>query len=183
MYQIVILTALFSVSCVQGKRVVYQDENVVVRAKNPAFYPFNVHGDQTIYLDVGGKRYRNVRGIAPYYLKINGDGILFVTDKAGGGITFHVVNGKSKSHISIDGDGSIFGINIGAPRSRGTRDTDYLEEIAPERIAAVTRSRGTKQVSILNLQEKTLERIEMYYYSPDGVVTNRSVYVKGKRVE
>lgn len=178
------LWVVLTTSCVQGHHEVYRDTHVVATQKHAPLYPLNVHGGDTVYLRVGGRSYRNVRGTKPFYLELpQMHSILFVTEGQPYKVTFHIVDLENKKEIDIDGDGSGFGWDIGSGRTAGAKFTDYVERVGTNEVVVATRSGRWKSVYTLNLKTKLLERTDTFYYGEGGQVTNHIVSTKGKRQE
>jgi hypothetical protein len=171
-----IFVALSLTSCA-GKRVeTYHDKNVKAQEQNPPLYPFNVHGSKGTFLTFDGRTYEGVRGTPPYYLELPElKSLLFVTEGRNGKVVFHVVDVQTKREVSIDGDDSGFGGHIGSEVKPGEIGSDYVEKIEGNRIWISKRSFNWKETTVLNLDTKSVERLETIYFNASGQVTNRSV--------
>jgi hypothetical protein len=176
-----VVSMLLVVSCVRGKKQVYSDTKVIVESKHPPLYPFNVHGGETVYLEVGGRSFKNVRGTQPFYLNVpQSDSILFVTEGEPFRVTFHIFNLSTRRDTPIDGHGSSFGWNIGSKKKPGEHYTDYVENADSNRLVVVTRAAMWKEVTTLNLQSASAERVEIFKFNKDGAITNHFVYIGDK---
>src|SRR5207253_5779779 len=112
---LLLFVLLFHPACAR-KTISYCDENVVAGIQPPPFYPVNVHGGETRFLIVFGKRYNRVRGEQPYYLDIPElRSILFATEDGPEKTSIHLVNVKNKRHVRISLGASVFGHWIRAP--------------------------------------------------------------------
>jgi hypothetical protein len=118
------------VACVVGfsakasTDIIYKDDKVTVTETLHSYIPFSVHVgvSDVISITVFGKRYKDVRGTAPYYLEIPGTNlILFVTgpDHNGSGkAVVHLVNTGTKAEVHFPAYDSHIGSNICLPEKQ-----------------------------------------------------------------
>lgn len=139
---------------------------------------------QPRYIQVFGKTYYNIRGNPPYYLSLtNISCILFVTEPSKYGMTFNVLNMKTKAIAKIDGKGCGFGYGINAAIEDGDRFKDYIESATVGQIVAVAGGDGFWQKYYLDLTQAKLTKVVEEYYNTEKEVTNRIVYPNGTAVD
>jgi hypothetical protein len=154
--------------------VTYRDTNVIGGEISSPLDVIAVHSSKPQYLTINGKTYQGVRGSPPYYLEIPElHSLLFVTTDRNRMVKFNIINLSTKKEISIDGDGSSFGWNIGVNRNPGDKLTDYIESSQTNKIIIATRSLDWKETTILNLDSRSVEKTEILRYDQNNVVTNR----------
>jgi hypothetical protein len=139
----------------------------------------SVHSSSPNYLTVFGRTYRDVQGLKPFYLDIPSlDSILFVTGDDDQ--TFHLVNLRTKKHSSVHTSKTSFGAHIGSNRPPGEPYVDFVESVTNNSVVVATQYPNGKKFYFLDFGAGTLDRIVYDEYK--GNVTNRSVYVDGKKV-
>jgi hypothetical protein len=154
----------------------YRDNKVTAGEMRRAWDVIAVHASRPQYLTVGGKTFRGIRGLAPYYLDVPGtNAIFFVTQEGGYRVKFHFFNLAPKKDIGIDGGGSGFGWGIGGSRKPGEEYTDYITGMESNRITIVINSGDWMETMVLNLATKAIERRETLRFNASGDMTNRSV--------
>jgi len=136
----------------------------------------NPNTDVKTRLIAGGRTYRNLRGSPPFYLDVpGGKRILFVTHggaSASSEVTLHVFDLETKADICVDITDTGFGWDIGSDRKPGAQFTDWIESAQPEKIVVSRRSLDWKHTMEINLNSKTIERGQVFYYDESGHVTN-----------
>ncbi len=162
-------------SCGCRRVETYRDKNVAAWEIRLPFGLVLPHRDVPRYLEVAGKAYKGVRGLAPYYLSIPQlDSILFVTEAPKYRAVIHIVNLKTKREVAVETETS-FGSSIGSPRRPGEPMTNYIEKVEPPRIVIADRSLDWKSTMVLNLDAGTVERRETEIYDREGRLTKRYV--------
>jgi hypothetical protein len=177
---IIVLAALLAagaIACFVGKHVeTYRDHNVKAGEIHTPLSDFAVHVSEPQYLTINGKTYKGVRGLKPFYLDIPElNSILFVTEAGGEKVTFHIISLQSKKETAIDGGTSGFGWAIGSGLKSGEKGSDHIESVQSNKITIAKRSLNWKEITVLNLDAKRVERQEVYNYDQNGNTTNHSV--------
>jgi hypothetical protein len=166
------LVATVSTSCAYEVQT-YHDKYVSAGELRSPLELINPHMGGWCYIKVGGKTYKKVRGLAPFYLNVPAlDSILFVTGDEKK--TFYIFNIKTKRTISIPGGNVSFGGNIGAPRKPGEPLTDWVESANTNEIVLATQGMayGThpsvRILITLNLKTNKMEKVEAEWRDKSG---------------
>jgi hypothetical protein len=159
--------------------VTYRDELVRAGSIRRPLDVLAVHSGPDNFVSVDGRTYRHVRGLPPYYLRLDRlDSILIVTDAGDDSVELHIIKIGSWAEIRIPGKKLSFGGEIGYTNSH-----ESVEKEDSREIVLLTRyPNGTKRV-FLDLDNKKVARIEDDEFDKDGRVKSHNVYVDGKRVE
>ncbi len=142
----------------------------------------NPNSDPKTELVIGGKTYTSLRGCPPFYLNVpGGKRVLFVTQKADSPYQaiLHIFDLDTKADIAVDITKTGFGWNIGSDRKLGEKLTDYIEKAQDDRIVISTRSIDWKSTMSVNLNSKSVEQQQTFYYDEAGHITN-SVVKEGR---
>jgi len=167
-------------ACSKSERnVAVSDTNITVGEITRAIDLVNIHSSKQKFVEVAGKRYVDLRGNRPYYLSIpEKDSIIFVTEESNHQSTIHVVNLKSHEHFSIKDAGSL-GRGIGSTKPKGSPFTDWIGEVAGNRVAVVSRGDESEEVIVIDFDSKRLAHSESDYFDGTGVLTNREIRLNG----
>jgi hypothetical protein len=98
-----------------------------------------------------------------------------VTEQRNRKVEFHVVNLDDGKATTIDGDTSGFGWAIGSGYKPGEEGSDYIESATKSTVTLASRTRHWKEIFVLNLKTKRVEKQETLDYNDKGQKTNRSV--------
>jgi len=160
----------------QGKsNITYRDGKVIAGTQLPSFYPLNVHGGESTFLIVLGKRYNRVRGEQPYYLTIPQlDSILFVTEKGADRVTIHVVNLRTKKDMRLDPINETFGHHIGAGKESAY--LDWLERLEDDVLVLGSSGPKLRLLYYFRLRQRKLEKIEQLDLDITGAVIKKTVF-------
>jgi hypothetical protein len=166
--------------CYPRRVETYRDQFVTGGKLVRPITAISVHSSSPNYLTVFGRTYRDVQGLKPFYLKVpSQDSILFVTGDDDQ--SFHLVNLKTKKHWSVHTSKTSFGGHIssvdGAP---GEPYVDFVESVTNNYVVVATSYPHAKKSYFLDFSAGSLDRIVYEEYK--GGITNRSVYVDGKKV-
>jgi hypothetical protein len=166
--------------CLRGHRVeTYRDQFVSAGELVSPISLMAVHADRPNYLTIFGKTYRGVQGLKPFYLEVSAlDSILFVTGEDDQ--TFHLVNLKTKKHLRVDANKTSFGGHIKSVRPAKESYTDFVDEVTTNFVVVGTLYPEAKKTFFLDFKAGRLDRLVYEEYK--NHITNRSVYVDGKRV-
>jgi hypothetical protein len=172
----------FLCSCAHYTNVAYEDDKVKVLHKDTVNY-LNVHASHDeMWLVAFGITYKDVRGLAPFYLEIpDKDSILFVTGRTydDGQATVHVLNYKTKKEINFPAFDSHIGREIGGtPNSGGS---EKIETVKGNKVVISANFLNRQYRYYLDLQKPEFEKEEGV--EPDPIhpgVTNAFVWVNGK---
>src|SRR5262245_4110425 len=108
------LAVLGAANSAQAREEIYRDKYVVAEVGRVPVLLGNFHGDETVYLKVFGKTYKDVRGEEPFYIFVSElNSIVFVTQEGEEHATLHIVNVETKKVASVALGGLGFGNNIG----------------------------------------------------------------------
>lgn len=137
------------------------------------------HADRPNYLTIFGHTYRGVQGLKPFHLAVTTlDSILFVTGEDDQ--IFHLVNLRTKEHLIVHANKTSFGGHISSVRQAGEPYTDFVDEVTTNFVVVATQYPEAKKSFFLDFRTGRLDRIVYEEYKNN--VTNRSVYVDGKKI-
>ncbi len=156
-------SCLVCTSCFKLHFSDYKDANVKAITIQPMLLIFPVaHADGfRTDLKVFDKTYTDVRGLAPYYVKVPAlDSILFVTGNNVGKAkaTFYLANLTTQQVTKIDGDDSPFGVYTGWDGPYPAGATNYIASASTNNLVLVTGDSQKRVTEYLNLRTKTLEK-------------------------
>lgn len=116
---------------------------------------------------IHGRRFKNVRGVHPYYLPVNEwDSVFFVTDGHHHKAVCHIYNLKTKKHIEIKTDATELGYGIGM-----NGDGSETIQTSTNGLLSVSRSYGNKRdVYMLSAKDKKMIGIETLVLHGSNVV-------------
>jgi hypothetical protein len=138
---------------------------------------FSAHSSEECYLEIKGVTFRNVRGLAPYYLDIpECHWILFVTENLRERATINILRRDTNELTRIYAGTCSFGNHIGSKRQAGEAFTDYVGGITNGMLFLVSRYLDGKNVYVIDLAKKRVERIDRYDYNQDGKVIDQETY-------
>jgi hypothetical protein len=164
--------------------ITYKDEVVTCGEVRRPLDVLAVHSGRENFIRVGGRTYRRVRGLQPFYLRLPRlDSILFVTSAGDSGVEFHIVRVGDWTDIKIRGEKLSFGAHVGAPDSPGSPYTDYVESASKEEIVLTTRYPRGRKLLYLNLRTRSVTRVEDEVVDESGHIVTRHAYVNGKQVQ
>jgi len=179
-----IAAAIFIQYVLVGTDVVtYKDGFITCGVVRHPLDALAVHSSRVNFIRVGGKTYTHVRGLQPFYLRLQKlNSILFVTDAGEDGAEFHVVRIGDWNETTIYGKKIGFGGHIGDPDIPGSPYTEFVENQGSNEIVLATSYPSARLRIFLDLKAKKLIKLE--YDELDGErVKEHHVYVDGKRVE
>ncbi len=169
----------YFVLCFPRRIETYRDQFVAGGKLVRPITAISVHSSNPNYLTVFGRTYRDIQGLKPFYLNVPSlDSILFVTGDDNQ--TFHLVNLKTKKHWSVHTSKTSFGDNIGSVRQAGESYLDFVDGVTNDCVIVATQYPQAKKSYLLNFAAGKLDCIVDEEYK--GTVTNRSVYVDGRKV-
>jgi hypothetical protein len=164
--------------------VTYRDENVACGKVRRPLDALAVHSGGESFIRVGGKTYRGVRGLQPFYLRLPRlHSILFVTDVGRDGVEFHIVRIGDWAEARIRDEKLSFGSHIGYPDTPGSPYTDFVEKEGPDELVLATRYPRARTLVFLDLKARLVTKVEYDELDESGRSVVRHVYVAGKRVE
>ena len=171
----VALSCVALCSCSHSTKTAYEDDKVKALHKDTVNY-LNVHASHDeMWLVAFGNTYKDVRGVAPFYLEIPGkDLILFVTGRSydNGQAIVHLINSKSKTEVHFPAYDSNVGKNIG----RGEK----IISMEGDKIITGYRETDRDFRFFLDLKEPKFEKEEAEYRNQPIGTTNHVVLVNGK---
>jgi len=142
-----------------------------------------VHASRENFLRVGGKIYRRVRGLQPFYLRLPQlQSILFITDVGRDGADFHIVRTNDWSELRIRGEKLSFGGHIGDPDPAGSPYTDFVEKEDNGELVLATKYPRARTLVFLDLKERKVSKVVYNEFDEAGRTNSQSVYVDGRQV-
>lgn len=182
---LVALAALFARYFILGTPVVtYKDDIVSCGAVRRPLDLLAVHSGRENFIRVGGRTYRGVRGLQPFYLRLPLlDSILFVTSSGSDALEFHIVKTEDCKEVTIKGEKLSFGGHIGDPDPPGSPYTDYVDKESLDELVLATRYPLARTRVFLNLRAKKVTKVDYDEFDEQGRIKAHSVYVDGRRVE
>jgi hypothetical protein len=179
------MVALFVRYFVLGTPVVaYKDDIVSCGTVRRPLDTLAVHSGPENFIRVGGRMYRGVRGLQPYYLRLPLlKSILFVTSAASDAVEFHIVKVGDWTEVKVRGEKLSFGGHIGDPDPPGSPYTDYVEKESAKELVLATRYPHAKTRVFLDLQAKTVTKVDYDEFDEAGRLKAHRVYVDGRQVE
>jgi hypothetical protein len=148
--------------------------------------PLNVvfaHLSEEYFIRVGGRTYRRVRGLPPFYLTLPQlKSILFVTDVGDDGAGFHIVRTSDWATVTIQGEKLSFGSNIGMQSPPGSSYTDFVEKEDSGELVLATKYPQARSLLFIDLEKKKIAKVVYDKFDDMGRTNSRSVYVDGRLV-
>jgi len=164
--------------------VTYRDELVTCGKVRRPMDALAVHSRGENFIRVGGRTYRGVRGLQPFYLRLPQlNSILFVTDAGGDGVDFHIIKVGDWAEVRIHGEKLSFGGHIGDPDPPGSPYTDFVERESSGELVLATQYPRARTRVFLNLESRKVTKVEYDEFDNDGRMKLHQVYVDGRQVE
>ena len=127
-------------------------------------------------LKVDGKRFENVRGEKPFYLRVpNANAIVFAVDEKDNSITLHYYNMDTKEDVAMHSSNMVlWGRNIGLPETEWYKDA---VDVAPDGEIILINKWIASEVKIkncvyLDVSKKEITAIKRYCYDKAGNLTS-----------
>lgn len=144
----------------------------------------SVHSASRHYIEVGGRKHRNVKGNPPYFIDIpTKNSILFVTGSGNSSeVELNFLNIGTKKLTKVS-SWETFGSEIGSSRTNGAPFTAYVKEISDSEAVLVTAYSDAKKYFYVDLTGKKLKEVVMEHLDASGDIVEQSTYVDGELVK
>jgi hypothetical protein len=167
----ILLLAVVTLGCNKTKNTDWSGR--IICKENYPLLTFFSHGWSPVnILIVDGKRFKHVRGLNKFYLKVpNTNAIVFVEDKADYSIVYHVFNMDTDADVAIPAKSSVFGRTIG---SQSVCDSIELADNGNIILSNHEGGAGSSEPALANL-----DNIKVLYYldlDKKSVVAEKILY-------
>ena len=172
----ILLLAVVTLGCNKTKNTDWSGR--IICKENYPLLTFFSHGWSPVnILIVDGKRFKHVRGLNKFYLKVpNTNAIVFVEDKKNYSIVYHIFNMDTDADVAIPAGASVFGDTIGSANPRDTVEIggdgsiilcnyDQGVNIELPKIGPVD---SIKYLCVLDINKKAIVSEKILYYDKTG---------------
>jgi hypothetical protein len=155
------------------------------RTKYPLKMLLNPHVSEISVLTIDGKRFENVRGFKPFYLRVPATNmIVFVSDEKDYSVVFHVFNMDTDEDISIRASSiSSFGREIGSSSSFACDSVEKMDggqiilcnddKDAKSTLLSLSTLYEVKSLVFIDLGKRALVADKTIYYDKDGKILDQ----------